>query len=114
MRRQWYLDTSVKSQAEVLYPELFFLRPALDEEKFPSERPIQLPAEVAARVRAQEAAGRLVFEDEPSAAPVTLVKEQPRLAPAPASERVELQPNFPEAAAGAYAHREQSVPTTLR
>ena len=62
MRRQWSLDTSVKTQAQVPSPELFFLRPALEEGKFPEERPLQLPAEVVARVQAQEAAGRLVFE----------------------------------------------------
>ena len=67
MRRQWYLDTSVKSQAEVSHPDQFFLRPALDEEKFPGERPIQLPDEVAAHIQAQEAAGRLVFEAEDAA-----------------------------------------------
>ena len=62
MRRQWYLDSSVKTQAQVPSPELFFLRPALEEGKFPEERPLQLPPEIVARVQAQEAAGRLVFE----------------------------------------------------
>ncbi len=61
MRRQWALDTSVKTQAQVPFPELFFLRPTLEEEKFPEERPLQIPAEVVARIQAQEAAGRLVF-----------------------------------------------------
>ena len=62
MRRQWYLDSSVKTQAQVLSPDLFFLRPALEEEKFPEERPLHIPPEVATRIQAQEAAGRLVFE----------------------------------------------------
>ncbi len=62
MRRQWALDTSVKTQAQVSSPDLFFLRPALEEEKFPEERPLQLPTEILTRVQAQEAAGRLVFE----------------------------------------------------
>ena len=62
MRRQWYLDTSVKTQAQVPSPEFFFLRPALEEEKFPEERLLQVPPEVVARVQAQEVAGRLVFE----------------------------------------------------
>ena len=62
MRRQWFLDTSVKSQAAIVHPDLFFLRPALERDKFPALRPIQLSAEVAARVEAQEAAGQLVFE----------------------------------------------------
>lgn len=61
MRRQWSLDTSVKTQAQVPFPELFFLRPTLEEGKFPNERPLQLPAEIIARIQAQEAAGRLVF-----------------------------------------------------
>ena len=61
MRRQWALDTSVKTQAQVPFPELFFLRPALEEEKFPEERPLQIPPEVVTRIQAQEAAGRLVF-----------------------------------------------------
>ena len=52
----------VEAQAQVPSPALFFLRPALEEEKFPAERPLRIPSEVAARVRAQEAAGRLVFE----------------------------------------------------
>jgi uncharacterized protein DUF1329 len=67
MRRQWYLDLSVKSQAGVAHPDFFFLRPPLEEGKFPALRPIQLPAEVAARVAAQEKAGRLVFEVGPAA-----------------------------------------------
>ena len=62
MRRQWSLDTSVKTQAQVPFPELFFLRPALEEERFPEERPLRISPEVIARVQAQEAAGRLVFE----------------------------------------------------
>jgi hypothetical protein len=62
MRRQWFLDTSVKSQAAVSEPDLFFLRPALEADKFPELRSIQLSTEIAARVQAQEEAGQLVFE----------------------------------------------------
>ncbi|MCY4390369.1 MAG: hypothetical protein OXC18_24980 [Desulfurellaceae bacterium] len=62
MRRQWYLDTSIKTQAQVPSPALFFLRPTLEEEKFPEARPLLIPPEIVARVQAQEAAGRLVFE----------------------------------------------------
>lgn len=62
MRRQWYLNTAIKSQAEVKEPDQFYLRPALEKEKFPGERPMQIPAEVEARIQAQDAAGRLVFE----------------------------------------------------
>jgi hypothetical protein len=76
MRRRWYLDTSVKSQAEVSHPDQFFLRPALEQEKFPHDRAFQLPAEIAARVQAQEAAGRLVFEKE-TVAPATEVATHP-------------------------------------
>ncbi len=62
MRRQWSLDSSVKTQAQVPSPDLFFLRPALEEGKFPEERPLRIPPEIIARIQAQEAAGRLVFE----------------------------------------------------
>jgi hypothetical protein len=62
MRRQWYLDSSVKTQAQVSSPDLFFLRPTLEEEKFPEERLLHISPEVRARIQAQEAAGRLVFE----------------------------------------------------
>lgn len=111
MRRQWYLDTSVKSQAEVAYPEQFFLRPALEEGKFPAERPIQLPPEVAARVQAQEAAGQLVFEVSQQA-PVQKV-QQSQLAPV--LERSSVAPSPAESPTGAYAQkREQTAPTALR
>jgi hypothetical protein len=69
MRRQWFL-TSVKSQLGVNTPEEFFLRPALELEKFPAERHIQLSAQLEERIRAQEAAGHLVFEaPQPQPAP---------------------------------------------
>lgn len=42
-------------------PEDFYLRPSLDEEKFPAERRIELPSELAARIAAQEREGHLVF-----------------------------------------------------
>jgi hypothetical protein len=58
-------------------PEEFFLRPALERDKFPTERHIQLSAELEERIRAQEAAGRLVFEaPKPQSAPqVVSVRE---------------------------------------
>ncbi len=62
MRRQWYLDASIKSQAAVKHPSQYFLRPGLQEGKFPKERVFELAAEVAKRVRAQDAAGRLIFD----------------------------------------------------
>ncbi|MBI3300649.1 MAG: DUF1329 domain-containing protein [Deltaproteobacteria bacterium] len=112
MRRQWYLDTSVKSQAEVAYPDQFFLRPALEEDKFPGERPMQVPAEVAARVQTQDVAGRLMFELEKTL-PVTTSAVQP--APAPVAEQVESGTVTDEEAAGAYAqHSAQKAPATLR
>lgn len=61
--REWRL-TSLKSQAEVATPQQFFLRPALEEEKFPGDRRIELSAELRARVQAQEQAGQLVFTGE--------------------------------------------------
>lgn len=113
MRRQWYLDMSVKSQAEVTQPEQFFLRPALEEGKFPSERSIQLPTEVAARVQAQEAAGRLVFEVEKTV-PVTTVAVQPISAPVAAQVEQEAL-NPAKDALGTYAqHAGQSTPAALR
>ena len=62
MRRQWYLDTSIKTQAAVSHPDEYFMRPAVEDDKFPHERPINLPPDMAARVAAQNAAGRLVFD----------------------------------------------------
>jgi hypothetical protein len=90
MRRQWFLDTAVKSQAEVKEPDQFFLRPALEREKFPSERPIQLSPEVEARIQAQDAAGRLVFEVG-SPQPLPTVVAQPAATPATASEHNSAQ-----------------------
>jgi len=64
MRRQWFL-TLIKSQLGVNTPEEFFLRPALEREKFPTERHIQLNPVLEERIRAQDAAGHLVFEPSP-------------------------------------------------
>jgi hypothetical protein len=61
MRRQW-LVYSLKTQALVKTPAEFFLRPLLHQGKFPDVRKIELAPEVDARIRAQEAAGHLVFE----------------------------------------------------
>jgi len=72
------LDPSVKSQAGVTHPDQFFLRPALEEGKFPGERPMRLSAEMAARIQAQEAARRLVFEVEHGlSAPTEIAKPTP-------------------------------------
>ncbi|MBM4256224.1 MAG: outer membrane lipoprotein-sorting protein [Deltaproteobacteria bacterium] len=63
LRRVWFIG-GVKSQADVSTPEEFFLRPALLEGRFPDERNIELPADLRARINAQEKAGQLVFSEE--------------------------------------------------
>jgi len=63
LRRVWFIG-GVKSQADVSRPEEFFLRPALLEDRFPSERKIELPPDLRARIDAQEKAGQLVFSEE--------------------------------------------------
>ena len=81
--REWRL-TSLKSQAEVPTPQEFFLRPALEEEKFPQVRHIEISAELRARVQAQEQVGRLVFTGEELGGLLTAVlkkegrEDQPR------------------------------------
>jgi hypothetical protein len=112
MRRQWFLDTGIKSQADVKEPEQFFLRPALDKEKFPSERPMQLPPEVEARVRAQDAAGRLMFDVE-SSKPLPTVTAQPASTPTAAPARSSAQIPMP-AQVGTYAQHVEEPPTSLR
>ena len=61
MRRGQFL-TRLKAQEEVPSPQEFYLRPHLHQEKFPQDRRIEVPAALAERIRAQEAAGHLVFE----------------------------------------------------
>jgi hypothetical protein len=68
MPREWRL-TSLKSQAGVPTPQEFFLRPALEEGKFPEARRIELSPELRARIQAQEQAGRLVFVGETGSVP---------------------------------------------
>ena len=60
--RVWFF-APLKSQSEVLTPEEYFLRPTLDREKFPAARHITLSPEIEVKIRAQEAAGHLVFQD---------------------------------------------------
>jgi hypothetical protein len=62
LRRVWFV-APLKSQATVPNPETFFLRPSLYRDKFPQERKIVLSPQLEARIRAQETAGRLIFED---------------------------------------------------
>jgi hypothetical protein len=112
MRRQWYLDHSIKSQAEVSHPDQFFLRPALEEGKFPTERPMQLPPAVIARVEAQEEAGRLVFEVESRPAPVQTVQQH--LA-APEVEQANAGSGSTASPTETYAQTLEPVaPTSLR
>ena len=67
MRRVWF-PVPLKTQATVRSPEEFFLRPHLYREKFPEERKIVLPAELEARIQAQEVAKRIVFTGSPNGA----------------------------------------------
>jgi hypothetical protein len=60
MRRRW-LKYRQRTQAQVDSPEQFYLRPSLEREKWPEERPMRLAPDVEARIRAQDAAGHLVF-----------------------------------------------------
>ncbi|MCS6926393.1 MAG: DUF1329 domain-containing protein [Candidatus Binatia bacterium] len=60
MRRGW-LMYPLKTHSLVRTPEEFYLRPLLYPDKFPRERTIEVAADVAARIQAQEAAGHLVF-----------------------------------------------------
>lgn len=66
MRRQWYL-IPIRSYLGVDRPEEFYLRPGLEPGKFPEHRASQLPAALLERIRAQDAAGQLVFEGQVSA-----------------------------------------------
>ena len=67
MRRVWF-PIPMKTQATVRVPEEMFLRPHLYREKFPEERTILIAPEVEARIQAQDAAGRLVFTEDPTTA----------------------------------------------
>ena len=64
MRRQWFL-VPVRSYLGFGRPEEFYLRPALERDKFPDDRPIEISAALEERIHAQDAAGRLVFEVPP-------------------------------------------------
>ena len=60
MRRGWF-PAPLKTQAVIRTPEEFFLRPHLYKDKFPTERNLQVSATIEARIRAQDAAGQIVF-----------------------------------------------------
>lgn len=63
MRRQWYL-VPLRSYLGIERPEEFYLRPGLEPGKFPEHRSIQLSEALAERIRAQDVAGRLVFNGQ--------------------------------------------------
>jgi hypothetical protein len=60
MRRRW-LKYRQRTQTSVDSPKQFYLRPSLEPGKWPEERPMHLAPDVEARIRAQDAAGHLVF-----------------------------------------------------
>ena len=60
LRREWFLEPPKKVMG-LNSPEEFYLRPRLDAEKFPQDRKIDIPPEIAARIEAQEREGHLVF-----------------------------------------------------
>jgi hypothetical protein len=60
MRRRW-LKYRQRTRALAGSPEEFYLRPSLEPGKLPEERRILLAPDVEERIRAQDAAGRLVF-----------------------------------------------------
>lgn len=66
MRRRW-LRNPAKTQALVYDPAKFHLRPRLLLGRFPAERTIDLAPDVLARVKASNAAGRLIFAGEDEA-----------------------------------------------
>jgi len=61
MRRDWLLEP-LKSEVRILKPEQFYMRPKLHADKFPETRDTSLPADTEAHLKAQNQAGRLVFE----------------------------------------------------
>jgi outer membrane lipoprotein-sorting protein len=68
MRRQWYV-VPLRSYLGVEQPEEFYLRPGLEPGKFPEYRSIQLSDALVERIRAQDAAGQLVFTGQLTSVP---------------------------------------------
>ncbi len=60
MRREWFLEPP-KNAMVLRSPDEFYLRPALERDKFPTERKIALPPELESRIEAQEREKKLVF-----------------------------------------------------
>ena len=61
MRRDWLVEP-MKSEVRILDPDTYYMRPHLQPEKFPQVRDVSLPSDLAARVKAQNQAGHLIFE----------------------------------------------------
>ncbi len=61
MRRGKFL-APLKIMEEIHSPQEFYLRPHLHREKFPQDRRIEVSADLEERIRAQDAAGHLVFD----------------------------------------------------
>ena len=61
MRRDWLIEP-MTSQVRIEDPEEYYLRPHIFPDKFPEARNVSIPADVEARVRAQNATGHLIFE----------------------------------------------------
>ena len=77
LRRGWFLSPH-KTQADVQYPDQFYLRPLLYRDKFPDYRQLGLSPLLAARIAAQEEAGHLVFDlTDPSPTDPTQLSESP-------------------------------------
>ena len=62
MRREWFLAPP-KGLMSLNSPDEFYLRPPLEEGKFPDARPISLSPGLRALIEAQEREGKLVFEE---------------------------------------------------
>ena len=61
MRRDWLYEP-MKSDVLIKDPDQYYLRPNVYPDKFPAERNTALEPAIEARVRAQNEAGRLIFE----------------------------------------------------
>ena len=61
MRRDWLVEP-MKSQVRIEDPDEYYMRPHLFRDKFPDTRNVSIPADLEARVRAQNEAGHLIFE----------------------------------------------------
>jgi Protein of unknown function (DUF1329) len=60
MRREWFMEPP-KNLMGLNSPEEFYLRPSLEAGKFPQERKLDIPPDLAARIEAQDKAGHIVF-----------------------------------------------------